>query len=97
MPDKDGAAEAALAAQISADHAERAVEQAELDELAAKRAEAGGPVCPNCKGALVKHDDRNPAKAGCSHCSTCGACWAPGLKKLRDGHPAPDSWGKKAS
>lgn len=98
MPDtrEVNADEAKLAAEISAEHAEKAVEQADKDETAARRAEAGGPVCPNCKGALVKHTDENPAKAGCSHCNQCGACWAPGLKKLRDGHPAPDGWGSKA-
>lgn len=86
--------ETSLAAEVSAAHAEKAVEQADKDALAAARAEAGGPVCPNCKGELIKHADSNPDKAGCSHCNSCGACWAPGLHELRAGHPAPAGWPK---
>lgn len=75
--------EAALAAQVSAEHAEKAAEQADKDDLAAKRAEAGAPVCPNCHGELVKHGDENRHKAGASHCNSCGACWKPGLHEQR--------------
>lgn len=96
MPERDKAEvqEAELAAQVSAEHAEKAQQQADKDDLAAKRADAGGPVCPNCRGELIKHDDANPFKAGASHCNTCGACWAPGLREIRDNHPAPVGWGK---
>lgn len=91
---KTAVEEAELSAEVSAEHAEKAADQAEKDDLAAKRVAAGGPVCPNCHGELVKHGDENPAKAGASHCATCGACWAPGLKEMRAGHAAPAGWPK---
>lgn len=84
--------EAALAAKISAEHAAAAAQQADKDDLAARQAAKDDPrarLCPNCKAELIKHSDLNPFKAGCSHCNNCGACWAPGLKELRLGHPAP--------
>lgn len=87
--------EATLAAEISAAHAAKAAEQADKDALAAARAVAEAPVCPNCRGELIKHNDASPHKAGASHCNTCGACWAPGLRELRAGHPAPAGYPKE--
>lgn len=84
--------EAAATAEVSADWAEKAAELAEKDALTAARAAAGAPVCPHCRGELIKHDDRNPAKAGASHCNNCGACWAPGLREMRANHPPPADW-----
>lgn len=81
--------EAALAAKVSAEHAESAAKQAEKDDLAARQAAKEDPharLCPNCKAELVKHGDLNPFKAGCWHCNSCGGCWAPGLKQQRAGH-----------
>lgn len=76
--------EAALAAQVSAEHAAKAAEQAEKDDIAAKRAATGAPVCPTCHGELVKHEGDNPYKQGAWHCQgTCGTCWAPGIKHPR--------------
>ncbi len=93
MTDKTVAVEeTALAAKISADHAASAAQQADKDDTAARQAAKEDPkarLCPNCKAELVRHGDANPFKAGCSHCNNCGACWAPGLKEQRSGHPAP--------
>lgn len=85
MPSSDSKEvdKAAAVAQHSAERAAKAAEQADQDDLAAARAVAGAPVCPNCHGELVKHGDENPAKAGASHCNSCGTCWAPGLKQPR--------------
>lgn len=82
-PKEVAAQEAALAAEVSAEHAVKAAEQAEAADLQAARAAAGGPVCPNCHGELIKHGDENPFKAGASHCNKCGICFAPGLKHPR--------------
>lgn len=71
---KTEAEEAALAADVSADHAAKAAEQADKDATVAARAAAGGPVCPTCKHELVKHGDANPYKAGAWHCNGCGQC-----------------------
>lgn len=95
MPSSEKRAEeVGLTAQVSAERAANAAVQAEKDDIAAKRVAAGGPVCPNCHGELVKHSDSDPAKAGASHCNSCGTCWAPGLKEVRAGHPVPAGWPK---
>lgn len=75
--------ETALAAEVSAAHAEKAVEQAAKDETAAARAASDTPVCPNDNMPLVKHDGANPYKQGAWHCNSCGTCWAPGIKHPR--------------
>lgn len=48
----------------------------------------GTPRCPTCHDELIKHGDENPFKVGAWHCNGCGACWASGFKRMRDGHPA---------
>lgn len=88
-------AEAEFAAEISAAHAVKAAEQAEKDQIAALEAakeKASDRLCPHCHAEMVKHSDADPIKAGAWHCNGCGACWAPGLKRMREGHPAPVGW-----
>lgn len=80
---KTDAEEAAIAAQVSAEHAARATEQAAKDETVAARAASDTPVCPNDNAPLVKHDGTNPFKQGAWHCNSCGTCWAPGIKHPR--------------
>lgn len=89
MPEKptvpDKADEAALAAEVAAEHAEKAVADADKAETVALKAaaEPGAKFCPDCKTELVPHDDTEGAKKGAYHCNGCGVCWAPGLKKPR--------------
>ena len=47
--------------------------------------------CPLCNSELIDHGYDNPHKAGAHHCSNpeCGACWASGMRELREGHPGP--------
>lgn len=47
--------------------------------------------CPNCRSVLLRHGAGDPAKEGSYHCNGCGACWAPGIREIREGHPAPTS------
>lgn len=50
---------------------------------------ARGRRCPICEGPLIDHGYENPHKAGAHHCNQCGACWASGMRELREGHPGP--------
>lgn len=78
------AEEAQIAADIAAEHAEKAVAAADAAELtAARETSESGRACPDCKGPLVQHGDENPFKAGCWHCDQCGACWLPGIREKR--------------
>lgn len=81
-PKEQAADDAALAADISAAHAEKAADQAEDDAKAAHKAALKAmPDCPHCGHALKAHDDTE----GNMHCysAACGGpysacCFAPG-------------------
>ena len=45
--------------------------------------------CRICGGTLLRHGAGDPAKEGAYHCNGCGACWASGIRQMRDGHPEP--------
>lgn len=96
-PDKDDKDKevAEVNAELAVSHAEEAkdaVARAERELAEASKERVNSRLCPNCNGELVKHGDANPHKAGASHCDNCGACWAPGLKEMREGHAAPEKW-----
>lgn len=77
-------AEKAAKEQKEADDAVAAAQKA---QEAAEDEDAPGKVqrCPHCRAPMDKHGDENPHKAGCWHCSSCGCCFAPGIKHVRPG------------
>jgi ribosomal protein L37AE/L43A len=93
-PDELVVEEAELNVELATAHAETAAEfkaRAERELAEATKDDDQAKLCPNCNGEMVKHGPANPYKAGSWHCNQCGACWAPGLKHMRDNHPQPAS------
>lgn len=81
----DAAEEAAVNAELAADHAAKAeasLAAAERD-LAEATKDARAKLCPNDNAEMVKHGPANPYKAGSWHCNVCGTCWAPGIRVPR--------------
>lgn len=78
-------------AELAAAHAEQAAQdaaEAERDLAEATKENPKARLCPNCNGEMVRHGPGN--KEGAWHCNQCGACWSPGLREIRAGHPAPN-------